>query len=120
MNVFSASVSAFATRIGARPWTCSTCRNQLVRSKPFQHVGARRFASGRGSRGGNGRGGRPGRVVLYASTGTATIAAGALAFTEDIKNGYEAAERTGRVAAALAICINEYAVDQPFGAWTLG
>lgn len=108
MNVFSASVSAFATRIGARPWTCSTCRNQLVRSKPFQHVGARRFASGRGSRGGNGRGGRSGRVVLYASTGTATIAAGALAFIEDIKNGYEAAERTGRVAAALAICINDY------------
>ncbi|KAH7149541.1 ABC1 family-domain-containing protein [Dactylonectria estremocensis] len=107
MNVFS--VSAFATRIGARPWTCSTCRSQLVRSKPFQHIGARRFASSRGSRRSNERGGRSGRVILYASTGTAaTIGAGALAFTEDIKNGYEAAERTGRVAAALAICINDY------------
>ncbi|KPM46234.1 ABC1 family protein MCP2 [Neonectria ditissima] len=106
MNVFS--FPTLATRIGARPWTCSTCRNQLVRSKPLRHVRARGFASGRGSRGRNAPGGGPGRVVLYASTGTATIAAGALAFTDDIKNGYEAAERTGRVAAALAICINDY------------
>ncbi|KAF4989152.1 hypothetical protein FDECE_14801 [Fusarium decemcellulare] len=104
MNAFS--VSAFATRIAARPWTCSTCRSQLVRSKPFRHVGARGFASGRGSRGGNGR--KTGRAVLYASSGAATLGASALAFTDDIKTGYEAAERSGRVAVALAVCINDY------------
>lgn len=26
---------------------------------------------------------------------------------EDVKNSYEALERTGRVAAALVLCINE-------------
>ncbi|KAI5462548.1 ABC1 family-domain-containing protein [Mariannaea sp. PMI_226] len=108
MNTFS--VSAFATRIGARQWTCSACRGQLLRGNPFRRVGTRGLASGKGSRGGNGSRSNPGRIVLYASTGTAAAAVGAgtLAFTDEIKNGYEAAERTGRVAAALAICINDY------------
>jgi aarF domain-containing kinase len=35
------------------------------------------------------------------------VGASTLAFTDDIKSGYEAAERTGRVAVALAVCINE-------------
>jgi aarF domain-containing kinase len=43
--------------------------------------------------------------LLAAGGGVAT--AGVLAFTDDIKHSYEAAERTGRVAAALGICINE-------------
>ncbi|KAF7563005.1 hypothetical protein G7046_g1120 [Stylonectria norvegica] len=106
MNVLS--VSTFATRIGARPWTCSTCRSQLVRSKPLGQFGAKAFASGRSSRGNNGRRGGPVRVALYASAGAATVGATTLAFTDDIKTAYEAAERTGRVAAALGICINDY------------
>ena len=34
--------------------------------------------------------------------------AGALAFTDDLKHGYHAMERTGRVMGTLAVCINEY------------
>lgn len=101
------SVSAFATRIAPRPWTCSSCRSQLLRSKPFRQVSARGFASGRGSRGSNGQKSGPRRPLLYASAGVGTVGATALAFTDDIKNSYEAAERTGRVAVALAVCINE-------------
>ncbi|RDA87189.1 hypothetical protein CP533_6920 [Ophiocordyceps camponoti-saundersi (nom. inval.)] len=54
--------------------------------------------------------GRPSsrRTLLFASTGAVGIAGTALAFTDDIKSGYEAAERTGRVATALVICINDY------------
>ncbi|KAF5026200.1 hypothetical protein F66182_1764 [Fusarium sp. NRRL 66182] len=106
MNVFS--VSASATRIAARPWTCSTCRSQLVRGNPFRHVRVKGFASGRGSRGSGGHKSGPKRTLLYASAGATTIGASALAFTDDIKSSYEAAERTGRVAVALAVCINDY------------
>ncbi|KAK5987286.1 ABC1 familyMCP2-like protein [Cladobotryum mycophilum] len=103
MNVFSRS--AFATRIGARTWTCSTCRGQLARNKPFHQFGARQFASGKGSKGGNG--GRRTGLILFASTGAAATST-VLAFTDEIKGGYEAAERTGRVIVALGVCINDY------------
>ncbi|POR32618.1 ABC1 family protein MCP2 [Tolypocladium paradoxum] len=106
MNPFA--VSRIATR-GTRSWTCSTCRGQLACARPAAFLGARRFASGKGSSHGNkGRRGKSGRVLLYASTGAAAVASTALAFTDDIRNSYEAAERTGRVIAALAICINDY------------
>jgi aarF domain-containing kinase len=106
MNTFS--VSAFATRIAARPWTCSTCRGQLLRGKPLRYITSRNFASRKGSRGDNGQKSGPRRPLLYASAGAGTIGATALALGDDIKNSYEAAERTGRVAAALAVCINDY------------
>lgn len=54
-----------------------------------------------------------GGVVLLAAGGGAA-ATGVLAFTDDIKYSYDAAERTGRVAAALAICINEQVLPSPF------
>ncbi|UNI15834.1 hypothetical protein JDV02_002330 [Purpureocillium takamizusanense] len=104
--------SRIATRVGApRSWTCSTCRSQLAFAPPATRLGvdARRFATGGGSSSGsNGRKGRSRRVLLLASTGAAGVASTALAFTDDIKTSYEAAERTGRVVAALAICINDY------------
>ena len=46
------------------------------------------------------------RVVVFAAAGG--IGAGALAFTDDIKHGYAAVERSGRVVSTLFICINEY------------
>jgi aarF domain-containing kinase len=46
-------------------------------------------------------------VVLAAAAGSG-LAVGGLAFTDDIKHGYKAAERTGRVAGALIANINEY------------
>lgn len=47
-------------------------------------------------------------MLLLASAGAAGVASTALAFTDDIRNSYESVERTGRVVATLAICINEY------------
>lgn len=117
----SFSVSALATRFGTRQWTCSTCRSQLTRSKPSGYLQVKGFASGRGSSHGssggswnNGRRQGPRKAVLYASSGTAAAGVGALAFTDDIKNGYEAAERTGRVFVGLMVCINEYGYAPPF------
>lgn len=49
-------------------------------------------------------------MLLVASTGAAGVASTALAFTDEIRSSYEAVERTGRVVAALVICINEYAM----------
>ncbi|TLS24485.1 hypothetical protein PpBr36_08182 [Pyricularia pennisetigena] len=46
-------------------------------------------------------------ALLLATTGGAA-SVGILAFTDDIKAGYETVERCGRVAAALALCINDY------------
>lgn len=108
MNFFSKSTFATA-RIGNRTWTCSACRGQLARTRPTRQIIARRFVSGRKSSSeGNGgaKSGPNARLILFASTGAAAGTA-ALAFTDEIKNSYEAAERTGRVVAALAVCINE-------------
>ncbi|KAK6950768.1 hypothetical protein Daesc_007293 [Daldinia eschscholtzii] len=52
------------------------------------------------------------RVTVLAAAGTAAAGAGVLAFTDDIKAGYDATERSGRVATALALCINEYVPNQ--------
>lgn len=106
MNVFS--FSTLSIRTGTRSWTCSACRGQLSRTRPSGSLGIRPFASGRGySRGGSGRKQGSGRVLLYASSSTAVVGASALAFSDEIKSGYESAERTGRVASALTVCINE-------------
>jgi aarF domain-containing kinase len=49
---------------------------------------------------------RPRRALQYATAG-GTLGVTALAFSDDIKHGYAAAERTGRVMTTLAVCINE-------------
>lgn len=51
--------------------------------------------------------------MLYASSSTAVVGASMLAFSDELKSGYESAERTGRVAAALTVCINEYEEPRP-------
>lgn len=43
--------------------------------------------------------------VLAAATGT--LGGTLLFFYDDVKHAYRAAERTGRVVAALLVCINE-------------
>ncbi|GKT91084.1 ABC1 family protein [Colletotrichum tofieldiae] len=118
-SVFSLPLRRVTTR---RPWTCSECRaGPLVQqssrtsaqqqrfgnttARGFSSTGTKAAAARAASKNSGGRKG--GRVWLLASGGGAA-AAGALAFTDDIKHGYEAAERAGRVAAALAVCINEY------------
>ncbi|OLN93098.1 ABC1 family protein MCP2-like protein [Colletotrichum chlorophyti] len=124
-SVFSPPLRRLAAQ---RPWTCSTCRagplgRQSIRTtqqNKFNSKTTRAFSStstkataGGASPNGNGGGRKGGRVWLLASGGGAA-AAGMLAFTDDIKYGYDAAERAGRVAAALAVCINEY-VTNPAG-----
>lgn len=47
-------------------------------------------------------------MLLATTGGVAAATAGLLAVGDDVKNGYEAAERTGRVAAALALNVNDY------------
>ncbi|KKA29399.1 hypothetical protein TD95_003851 [Thielaviopsis punctulata] len=49
------------------------------------------------------------RIVLYAS-GTAALGTTAAVFTDEIKNGYETAERSSRVGLALIVCVNDYRV----------
>lgn len=45
-------------------------------------------------------------VLLIAVTGAFVIGT-TLAFLDDIKHGYAAVQRSGRVAATLGLCINE-------------
>lgn len=118
-TAFSLPLRRLATR---RPWTCSNCRGgplaqqssraQEQQQQRFSNT-ARGFSSTTTKAAINratpktGGGKKGGRVWLLASGGGAATA-GVLAFGDDIKYGYDAAERAGRVAAALAVCINEY------------
>jgi aarF domain-containing kinase len=115
MNVLSRS--AFASRSAARSWTCSSCRSQLAGHKLAQSLSGRQFASGRAVSRGSGRqqqqqqqqnqNGFGRRILLYASSGAAA-GISVLAFSDNIKSGYDTAERSGRVATVLALCINDY------------
>ncbi|KAI1178644.1 ABC1 family-domain-containing protein [Nemania sp. FL0916] len=98
---------ASLSRIGSNNFTtCTTCRIQLLKRANWlrrsQRYSTRPTASaGRGPRI------RP-RAVVLTATATGAAGVGMLAFTDDIKYGYDVTERTGRVAAALALCINDY------------
>ncbi|KAH7357873.1 ABC1 family protein [Plectosphaerella cucumerina] len=108
------SFFSVACRLGTRPrptntttrWTCAECRGtQLSRPRGALPAAARAFTS-RARPNGRMPPKRTGAILLASGGGVA--AAGALAFADDIKNGYGAAERAGRVAATLFICINDY------------
>ncbi|KAI1303413.1 ABC1-domain-containing protein [Xylaria venustula] len=99
-----ASLSRLAS---TKSWTCNNCRTQIVRHAKFQRSSSRPYSTG--SSGSSRRGPKPrARVVVLTATGTGAAGAGVLAFTDDIKYGYEVTERTGRVATTLALCINDY------------
>ncbi|KAG5928701.1 hypothetical protein E4U42_000130 [Claviceps africana] len=108
MNAVAAS--RLAARLGRRSWTCSTCQGQSLTANPSPLLTTRHFSSAWGSsRGTSSNGGsRSRKTFLFASAGAAGIASTALAFTDEIKNSYDSVERTGRVVAVLAICINDY------------
>ncbi|VBB76106.1 Putative ABC transporter [Podospora comata] len=115
--------TSFAQQAG---WTCAQCRNSI----PTLRKGVpsllrangpttRRYGSKTGGNGGRqdhnyGGRSRARRSAVLAATGggvaaaAATVGGSLLAFGDDIKNSYEAMERTGRVAAALVLCINDY------------
>ncbi|KAI0134085.1 ABC1 family-domain-containing protein [Xylariales sp. AK1849] len=105
-------LSQLATPISAR-WTCSSCRSQLTsRAKTSQRSFDRQYTTGssRNSRRLPPPPPPPRRriAILTAAATGAAAGAGALAFTDDIKHGYETTERAGRVTAALAMCVNDY------------
>ncbi|KAM3441401.1 hypothetical protein MY4824_001525 [Beauveria thailandica] len=106
----SFSLSVFARRLGPPQWTCTTCRSQLPQTiKPVMGFGAtRRFVAATDKIGSSQQQRRPRRALLFASTTAAVGGVTIFAFIDDIKGVYEAAQRSGRVVAGLAICINDY------------
>ncbi|KAI0206887.1 ABC1-domain-containing protein [Astrocystis sublimbata] len=102
-----ASLGRLASNLNT-PWTCTSCRAQLLRHSKFQRPSSQRYSTGpHGSSRRNPRT-RAKVTVLAASAATGATGAGLLAFTDDIKYGYDVTERTGRVATTLALCINDY------------
>lgn len=105
-------------------WTCARCRSaqNILRgantTATTNSIIARRYASstttganpswGKGGQQGSKQRPRNRRILLATTGGVAAATAGLLAVGDDVKNGYEAAERTGRVAAALALNVNDY------------
>ena len=104
-NTTLSSAFAVAARTNASstisPWTCRRCLLQTQRSARTQ----RQYSTG-----GNGfpksksRG--KGRVLLAAGSALG-VSTAAVAFGDDVRHAYGAAERTGRVVGTLAVCINE-------------
>ncbi|KAK3685892.1 ABC1 family-domain-containing protein [Podospora appendiculata] len=104
------SRSALAVQRLNLGWTCAKCRTQLrvrfpgpalIRNPLSRQYGTSKtpFSTPKS------RSGR--RAVIFAATGGAATL-GLLAVGDEVKQGYEAVERTGRVASALAVSINDY------------
>ena len=82
------------------PWTCPTC---LQRQAFFERA-AKRFSTKARRLPPQKRT----RIVLLTCATTGTLGAATLvAVSDEVKHGYNAAERTGRVASTLLRCINE-------------
>ncbi|KAI1395057.1 ABC1-domain-containing protein [Hypoxylon fuscum] len=104
------SINSLGRLASNRSWTCSNCRTQLLAThvKTTQRSIARQYATNSSSY--SKRPPKPPRkrITVLTATATAATGAGVLAFTDDIKYGYDATERSGRVAAVLGVCINDY------------
>lgn len=117
LDAMVSAMQQFASVVGrvrtARSWICVNCRNSgpihLPRRAPPTLRAPRRRQYTTSRQHANppkpGRQRRTAVLVAAATTGT-TVAVGA-AFADDVKYAYAAAERAGRVAATLAICVNE-------------
>ena len=96
MRTFEPAV-AFASNI---PWVCSKClQNQRLPILQCARYATRvrKVRMFKGSR----------RTVLLATAGGTLGTGTILAFSDDLKHGYSAAQRTGRVITTLALCMNE-------------
>ncbi|KAH6655662.1 ABC1 family protein [Truncatella angustata] len=102
-------LSRFATQNAGR-WTCSSCRSHIVTraSKNPPKPLHRQFGTSSGRQSRQTPSTPKSRRIVLTAAATAGTGAGILAFTDDIKFGYEATERAGRVASALYINISEY------------
>src|SRR5450432_4038927 len=84
------------------PWICRACTRPTTRAakRPCQSLqystNAPKLSRSRRWR----------NVILAAAGGT--VGVGALALSDDVKHGYNAVCRSGRVVGTLAVCINEY------------
>ncbi|KAK4191484.1 ABC1 family-domain-containing protein [Podospora australis] len=123
-TTLSSLVAKRLATLSSGSWTCARCRsaqtilrgsaNTTTRSPLITRRYASNTTDGSSSWGksGGGQGSkqrpRNRRVLLATTGGAAGITAGLLSVGDDVKNGYGAAERTGRVAAALALCVNDY------------
>ncbi|KAI8629857.1 ABC1-domain-containing protein [Xylariaceae sp. FL1651] len=101
------SFASLSRLVSNSSWTCIDCRTQLLRHAKSSRPSPRYYFPGPS---GPSRGGSRTRtrVAILTATATGATGAGVLAFTDDIKYGYDATERAGRVAATLALCINDY------------
>ena len=93
-------VNARALFGGSIPWTCAQCA-----TKTQPKTAKRAFNSTRDIKIIRRR--KPVKSIYLAAASTVGAGAGALAFSDHIKHGYEAAERSGRVLGCLAVNINE-------------
>lgn len=111
----SSLLAAFARRASTRPaqgtflWSCAPCRAPRAKAAiPPRPSTGRQHGSGRRSYSSRTTAPPPrraGRAILYVSAAGAAVAATTVA--EDVKGTVEGAQRAGRVASALFICINE-------------
>jgi aarF domain-containing kinase len=87
--------------LGGNSWTCRKClaQTQIIPRTQGRGYGTKRNAYTNYA--------RPRRRVLLAAAGGFAAAGTGIAFTDDIRHGYEAVERTGRVVSTLGVCINE-------------
>lgn len=105
----SISTTPFATSTLGR-WTCRQCSSRGARQnirRGFAHKAGSGNGSGSGSGNVKANANAGKRRVILAAAGAGTLGASTLAFGDDIKHAYEAAERSGRVASTLFVCINE-------------
>ncbi|PGH16416.1 Atypical/ABC1/ABC1-B protein kinase [Helicocarpus griseus UAMH5409] len=115
----SASSSSYLLRAHSSPlpqWTCRQCLSRrqtnprfpsLAREQRATYATAEFQSVNNGSGNTNGGKRRPRKALQYAAAG-GTVGAVLFAFGDDVKHVYAAAERTGRVMSALAVCINDY------------
>ncbi|OTA93907.1 hypothetical protein M434DRAFT_395148 [Hypoxylon sp. CO27-5] len=104
------SINTLGRLASNRTWTCSNCCTHLLVSpvKTSSRSFPRQYSTGF-----SGYSRRPPKsprkkVTVLTAAATAATGAGVLAFTDEIKHGYDATERAGRVATTLTICINDY------------
>lgn len=84
---------------GRATWTCAQCKNSRT---PASKIRRAYSSYGRPV-----KVVRPRQAVYWAAAGGA-LGGSLLFFTDDIKHGWHAAARTGRVVSTLAVNINEY------------
>jgi aarF domain-containing kinase len=97
--------SLFPKRLGAG-WTCARCRSQAPRPNYPRPALLRQY----GTTGPSFTTPKPKprrRAAVLLATAGGGAAAMLLSVGDDVKNSYEAIERTGRVASTLVLCINE-------------